>query len=89
MMQAGIDDIISLVPIYGDIASGVLQLYQVFLCFMFGVPRQTLMLMVCASLVPALLGITPIATVYISTNRRRSSRDIDAPSSYLPFEPYH
>ena len=36
--QAGIDDIISLVPLYGDIASGILQLYQVWLSFIFGVP---------------------------------------------------
>ena len=38
--RAGIDDIISLVPLYGDIASGILQLYQVWLSFVFGVPLQ-------------------------------------------------
>lgn len=36
--RAGLDDIISLVPLYGDIAAGVLQLYQVWLAFVFGIP---------------------------------------------------
>lgn len=44
--KAGLDDIISLVPIYGDIVSGILQLYQVWLCFIFGVPRTILGYMV-------------------------------------------
>lgn len=44
--KAGLDDIISLVPIYGDILSGILQLYQVWLCFIFGVPRTLLGYMV-------------------------------------------
>ena len=44
--QAGIDDIISLVPIYGDILSGILQLYQVWLCFIFGVPLNIIGFMV-------------------------------------------
>jgi hypothetical protein len=44
--KAGLDDIISLVPLYGDIVSGILQLYQVWLCFVFGVPLQILGYMV-------------------------------------------
>lgn len=44
--KAGLDDIISLVPIYGDIVSGILQLYQVWLCFIFGVPLNILGFMV-------------------------------------------
>lgn len=48
--KAGLDDIISLVPIYGDILSGILQLYQVWLCFIFGVPRTLLGYMVGWSL---------------------------------------
>ena len=46
VMQAGLDDIISLVPLYGDIVAGVLQLYQVWLCFIFGVPLPILGYMV-------------------------------------------
>jgi len=38
--RAGLDDIISIIPLYGDIASAVLQLYQVWLSFVFGVPMQ-------------------------------------------------
>jgi len=51
--RAGLDDIISLVPLYGDIVSGILQLYQVFLCWLFGVPAQICGMMVssvCVSL---------------------------------------
>lgn len=34
--QVGIDDFVSLVPFYGDLLSGILQLYQVFLSCLFG-----------------------------------------------------
>jgi hypothetical protein len=44
--KAGLDDIISLVPIYGDIVSGILQLYQVWLSVVFGVPPTILWQMV-------------------------------------------
>jgi hypothetical protein len=44
--RAGLDDLISLVPLYGDILSGFLQLYQVYLCFLFGVELRTLGFMV-------------------------------------------
>lgn len=44
--RAGLDDIISLVPLYGDIVSGVLQLYQVWLCWLFGVPLNVCIQMV-------------------------------------------
>jgi hypothetical protein len=47
--RAGLDDIISLVPLYGDLLSGVFQLYQVFLCWLFGVPAYLLSQMVSAS----------------------------------------
>lgn len=48
-VQAGLDDIISLVPVYGDILSGILQLYQVWLSFVFGVPLNILGYMVSLS----------------------------------------
>ena len=44
--RAGLDDIISLVPLWGDIVSGILGLYQVWLSFLFGVPLNILGYMV-------------------------------------------
>lgn len=44
--RAGLDDIISLVPLYGDLVSAIFQLYQVLLCFIFGVPYALCMSMV-------------------------------------------
>jgi hypothetical protein len=48
--RAGLDDIVSLVPLYGDIVSGLLQLYTVFLCWLFGVPIAVLVQMASTSL---------------------------------------
>jgi hypothetical protein len=42
LAQVGIDDIVSLVPIYGDVIAGILQLYQVFLSFLFGIDYSIL-----------------------------------------------
>lgn len=47
--RAGIDDIVSIIPLYGDVASSVLQLYQVWLSFVFGVPLQVVGWMVSLS----------------------------------------
>jgi hypothetical protein len=51
IQQVGIDDIVSLIPFYGDLASAVLQLYQVFLSFLFGIDYSILgwMVSVCSS----------------------------------------
>ncbi len=49
--RAGLDDIISLVPIWGDVLSGLMQLYQVWLAWIFGVPVDVCVRMVSA--VPA------------------------------------
>lgn len=58
--RAGLDDIISLVPLYGDIVSGILQLYQVALCFIFGVPVQVCFQMIINVILDVLVGIVPI-----------------------------
>ncbi|KAL1410874.1 hypothetical protein Q8F55_001817 [Vanrija albida] len=58
--RAGLDDIISLVPLYGDIASGVVQLYAVALCALFGVPALTLGWMLLNVLLDVVVGIVPV-----------------------------
>ncbi|WVQ84542.1 hypothetical protein IAT38_006696 [Cryptococcus sp. DSM 104549] len=58
--RAGLDDIISLVPLYGDLISGLLQLYQVWLCFVFGVPKNILGYMFFNVIIDVLVGIVPI-----------------------------
>lgn len=47
MDKVGLDEIISLVPIYGDIVAGILGLYQVYLSALFGIEWQVLGWMVC------------------------------------------
>lgn len=58
--RAGLDDIISLVPIYGDIVSGIMQLYQVWLAWIFGVPVDVCVRMVSVPLLArSLASLTP------------------------------
>ncbi|EIW72184.1 hypothetical protein M231_01843 [Tremella mesenterica] len=58
--RAGLDDIISLVPIYGDILSGVLQLYQVWLSFIYGVPYEILGRMLLNVILDVIIGFVPL-----------------------------
>lgn len=55
--RAGLDDIISLVPFWGDIISGIMQLYQVWLAWLFGCPLDICGRMVscCCAPVPSCL----------------------------------
>lgn len=38
-IQIGLDDIISAIPVFGDIAGVVLSLYLLFIAYIFGVPN--------------------------------------------------
>ncbi|KAL7424448.1 hypothetical protein Q5752_000131 [Cryptotrichosporon argae] len=58
--RAGLDDIVSLVPIYGDLLAGVFQLYQVWLCAVFGVPRDMLLSMLFNVVLDVVVGFLPI-----------------------------
>ncbi|BEI84254.1 hypothetical protein CcaverHIS002_0408580 [Cutaneotrichosporon cavernicola] len=58
--RAGLDDIISLVPLYGDLVSGIMQLYQVWLAWIFGVPVAVCVRMIINVLLDIVVGIIPI-----------------------------
>lgn len=74
--QAGLDDIISLVPIYGDIVSGVLQLYQVYLAFLFGCPLQLIGWMVLNVLIDIVCGIVPIVGDFLDNLFKSNLRNL-------------
>jgi len=74
--RAGLDDIISLVPIYGDIASGVLQLYQVWLSFVFGVPPQILGYMLLNVLLDVLVGLVPLLGDFLDNLFKSNLRNL-------------
>ncbi|GMK56782.1 hypothetical protein CspeluHIS016_0306220 [Cutaneotrichosporon spelunceum] len=58
--RAGLDDIISLVPLYGDIVSGLMQLYQVWLAWIFGVPVAVCVRMIINVILDIVVGIVPV-----------------------------
>jgi hypothetical protein len=85
--QAGLDDIISLVPIYGDILSGVLQLYQVWLCFVFGVPRNLLGMMILNVVLDVIVGLVPIIGDFLDNLFKSNLRNLAILETYLLTDP--
>lgn len=55
--KAGLDDVIGLVPLYGDALAFVLGLYGVWLAFLFGVPLQALGWMLVNLVIDLAVGI--------------------------------
>ncbi|WVN90912.1 uncharacterized protein L203_106157 [Cryptococcus depauperatus CBS 7841] len=85
--RAGLDDIISLVPIYGDIISGILQLYQVWLCFIFGVSRNVLGYMLFNVLIDCLVGIIPLVGDFIDNLFKSNLRNLALLEDWLLTSP--
>ncbi|ORY31667.1 hypothetical protein BCR39DRAFT_571208 [Naematelia encephala] len=81
--RAGLDDIISLVPIYGDIVSGILQLYQVYLSFIFGVPAQILMYMILNVLADVFVGLIPLLGDFLDNLFKSNLRNLALVENWL------
>ncbi|OXB35334.1 hypothetical protein J007_04960 [Cryptococcus neoformans] len=81
--RAGLDDVISLVPIYGDIISGILQLYQVWLCFIFGVPRTILGYMLLNVLIDCVVGIVPLIGDFLDNLFKSNLRNLSLLEDWL------
>ncbi|WWC64769.1 uncharacterized protein I303_107381 [Kwoniella dejecticola CBS 10117] len=74
--RAGLDDIISLVPIYGDLISGILQLYQVWLSFIFGVPKDILGYMILNVFLDVIVGLVPILGDFLDNLFKSNLRNL-------------
>lgn len=85
--RAGLDDVISLVPIYGDIISGILQLYQVWLCFIFGVPRTILGYMLLNVLIDCVVGIVPLIGDFLDNLFKSNLRNLSLLEDWLLTSP--
>ncbi|WWC72177.1 uncharacterized protein I206_106137 [Kwoniella pini CBS 10737] len=81
--RAGLDDIISLVPIYGDLLSGILQLYQVWLSFIFGVPKEILGYMVLNVFLDVIVGLIPILGDFLDNLFKSNLRNLLLLENYL------
>ncbi|ORX39411.1 hypothetical protein BD324DRAFT_329992 [Kockovaella imperatae] len=81
--RAGLDDIISLVPIYGDIVSGFIQLYQVWLCFVFGVPRNVVIQMVFNVILDVIVGLVPLIGDFIDNLWKSNLRNLALLEAWL------
>ncbi|CAD6569189.1 MAG: hypothetical protein TREMPRED_005090 [Tremellales sp. Tagirdzhanova-0007] len=85
--RAGLDDIISLVPLYGDIVAGVLQLYQVWLCFIFGVPLPILGYMFLNTIADVVVGIVPLIGDFLDNLFKSNLRNLALLESWLLTDP--
>ncbi|KAK4683907.1 hypothetical protein P7C73_g6303, partial [Tremellales sp. Uapishka_1] len=74
--RAGLDDIISLIPLYGDLASGILQLYQIYLSFLFGVELNILGYMLLNTLADILVGIVPLIGDFLDNLFKSNLRNL-------------
>ncbi|WRT70067.1 uncharacterized protein IL334_007061 [Kwoniella shivajii] len=81
--RAGLDDIISLVPIYGDLVSGILQLYQVWLSFIFGVPTNILGYMVLNVFLDVVVGLVPILGDFLDNLFKSNLRNLALLETWL------
>ena len=58
--NVGIDSIVGLVPLWGDVAGLILSLYQIFLISLFGIPLQLLFYLIINVVIDAFVGLVPI-----------------------------
>ncbi|WVR09575.1 hypothetical protein IAU60_006645 [Kwoniella sp. DSM 27419] len=81
--RAGLDDLISLVPIYGDLLSGVLQLYQVWLAFVFGVPSSLLGYMLLNVVIDIVVGLVPLLGDFLDNLFKSNLRNLNLLEQWL------
>ncbi|KAJ9095603.1 hypothetical protein QFC21_005474 [Naganishia friedmannii] len=81
--KVGIDDIVSLVPFYGDLVSAVLQLYQVFLSFLFGIDYSILGWMLLTVLIDTVVGIVPVLGDYLDYLFKANLRNLETLEEWL------
>ncbi|KLT42504.1 hypothetical protein CC85DRAFT_285413 [Cutaneotrichosporon oleaginosum] len=88
--RAGLDDIISLVPIWGDIISGIMQLYQVWLAWIFGVPVEVCVRMIINVLLDTAVGIIPFVGDILDNLWKANLRNLALLEDWLLTAPqYH
>lgn len=82
-LKFGLDDLISLIPIWGDLVSGVLQLYQVFLCWVFGVPTYLLLRMVLNVVIDVIVGVVPFVGDLLDNLFKSNLKNLNLLESWL------
>ncbi|KAG8956391.1 hypothetical protein FRC04_004472 [Tulasnella sp. 424] len=68
--RVGIDDIISLIPVWGDAVGFFLSLYQIYLAWLFGVPSFLLGRMLTNTIIDFFIGIIPVLGDFLDSNLR-------------------
>ncbi|KAJ9115274.1 hypothetical protein QFC20_001141 [Naganishia adeliensis] len=81
--KVGIDDIVSLVPIYGDVIAGILQLYQVFLSFLFGIDYSILGWMLLTVVIDTVVGFVPVLGDYLDYLFKANLRNLETLENWL------
>ncbi|KZO98918.1 hypothetical protein CALVIDRAFT_561847 [Calocera viscosa TUFC12733] len=85
--RVGVDDIISLFPLWGDLAGSILALYQIFLSWLFGVPPITLGWMALNVLVDLLVGLVPVIGDIADVLWKANLRNLDLLEGWLLNDP--
>ncbi|KAG8907928.1 hypothetical protein FRB99_001436, partial [Tulasnella sp. 403] len=81
--RIGVDDIISAFPVYGDLMGFVLSLYQVFLAWLFGVPRLILARMMINIIIDAVIGIVPVIGDFLDVLFKANLRNLELLENWL------
>jgi hypothetical protein len=75
--QVGIDDLVSLIPVYGDLASGILEIYQVLLSILFGIDYTVALTMLATVVVDIVVGIVPVLGDYLDYLFKANLRNLE------------
>lgn len=81
--RAGLDDFVSLIPIWGDLVSGVIQLYQVWLCWLFGMGMDVCWRMLLNVVLDVLVGIVPIIGDILDNLFKANLRNLEILEKWL------
>ncbi|KAG8887225.1 hypothetical protein FRB98_000322 [Tulasnella sp. 332] len=82
-VKVGLDDIIGVIPIWGDFVGVILALYQVFLAFLFGVPQAILTRMVVNVIIDGVIGIVPIVGDLLDVLFKSNLRNLELLEEWL------
>ncbi|CAE6495425.1 unnamed protein product [Rhizoctonia solani] len=81
--KVGVDDIISALPVWGDLFSTVLSLYQVYLSWIFGVPMAILIRMIINVIIDLFVGIVPFIGDALDVLFKANLRNLDLLEDWL------
>lgn len=82
-IRVGLDGLISLIPVVGDVASAAASCYVPYRAYRLGVPTSVLAKMMINIVIDALIGIVPVLGDYLDVAWDANERNVDLLEDYL------